>query len=76
MHGTGRAAGDLEQQPRGALHGALLVSRIHAAFEALSGIGHQSIAAPAAGDGGRREKGGFEQHVDGVGACRRCARHP
>ena len=33
VHGPGLAAGDLQQQLRGALHRALLVHRIHAALE-------------------------------------------
>ena len=76
MHGSGLAAGDLEQQLRGALDRALLVRRIHAAFEALAGVGDEAIAAAAARDGGRREERGFEQHIDGVGAARPCALHP
>ena len=63
------AAGDLEQQLRGALDGALLVRRIHAALEALPGIGDQPIAPAAAGDRGRREERRFEQHVDGRRRC-------
>ena len=74
--GPGRAAGNLQQQLRGALHGALLVDGIHAALETLAGVRHQAIATAAAGDGRRREERGFEQDVGGVGACRRCARRP
>ena len=46
-------------------------SRVYAAFEALPGIGDETIAATAAGDGGRREERGFKKHVDGVGAAHR-----
>ena len=71
MRGSGSTAGDLQQQTRGTRDGALLVSRVYAALESLPGIGDETIAAAAAGDGGRREERGFKKHVDGVCAAHR-----
>ena len=68
-HGAGGTARDVDEQLRGALHGALLVCWIHAAFESLPGVGDEPVAPPAAGNRGRREVGSLEQHID----CRRGA---
>ena len=68
--------GDVDEQLRGALHGALLVCRIDAALEALPGVGDQPIATPAAGNGRRREEGSLEQHIDRRRGARGSQRRP
>jgi hypothetical protein len=66
LQGAGLAAGNLHEKLRGTFLRALLMQRIDAALETLPGIRDQAITAPAAGNGGAREKVRFEQHIDGV----------
>ena len=60
---AGFTAADIDQQASRALHGLILQSRIDAALVAVGGIGVQTVAARAAGDGQRAEEGALQQHV-------------
>ena len=76
VHRAGLAARDLEQQLRGALHGALLVCRIHAAFEALPGIGDQAVAPRRGRQWRPARRRRLRTALGGVGACRRVRAPP
>ena len=62
---AGAAAGHLHDQAGGGLDGGARKLRIHAALEAVPGIGMQAQPAAAADDGGRREMRGLQEHVAG-----------
>ncbi len=67
QHRRARAAArDLGQQPGRALERAFLAARIHAALEALRGVGDHSVTAGAPGDRIRCEERHLEEHVGRV----------
>ena len=74
--GAGAAAHHLQHQRGGALERVARQLRIHAALEAVRGVGVQADAARAADDGRRREVRAFKEHAGGgVGDARIPAAH-
>ena len=70
MHRSRAAAGDRPQELERALDGTRLLRRIHAALEALAGIGRESDAPRPSHDRRRRKIRRLEKHVLGRGAHR------
>ena len=57
------SAADVDQQASRTFHRFVLQSRVNAALVAVRGIGMQTVAACAAGDGERAEERAFQQNV-------------
>ena len=57
----------LEHEPGGTLDRPATEFRIHAALEALTGIGRQPVTTATSRDGGGREPGDFEHHAGRLG---------
>ena len=68
--GAGLATADGQQQGGGPFQGPDLELGVHAALEAVGGVGVQAIAAGLAADVGRGEEGALEQDVASRGADR------